>query len=114
VEIYQGLLAPGERVELEAGIEFFFLPDVRKYGLLNIIEERGQVPVFACFAIMIAGLLLRYGRIRKEVVVRVGDDSLHLYGRGEIFEHLFSEDLDRLSAELAKPGPTKGRDATRA
>jgi uncharacterized small protein (DUF1192 family) len=55
---------------------------------------------------MISGLLLRYGRIRKEIVVRVGDDSLRLYGRGEIFEHLFSEDLDRLSAELAKPGPT--------
>jgi hypothetical protein len=105
-EVYEGLLAPGERVELEAGIEFFFLPDVRRYGLLDIIEERGQAAVFSCFGIMIAGLLLRYGRIRKEIVVRVGDDCLRLYGRGEIFEHLFAEDLDRLAAELANLGPT--------
>ena len=91
-------------MELEAGIEFFFLPEVRRYALLNVIEERGQAAVFSCFAIMIGGLLCRYGRIRKEIVVQVGDDSLRLYGRGEIFEHLFAEELDRLAAESARLG----------
>jgi hypothetical protein len=55
---------------------------------------------------MIVGLLLRYGRIRKEIVVRVRADSLELFGRGEIFEHLFAEDLDRLAEELLKANPT--------
>lgn len=107
-EIYAGLLSPGESVPLEAGKDFFFLPEVRKYALLDIVEERGQGPVFACFGLMIAGLLLRYGRIRKEILVRVGDDSLQLVGHGEIFEHLFAEDLDRLAGELAEVSPAPG------
>jgi hypothetical protein len=101
-EVYAGLLSPGARVPLEPGKEFFFLPEVRKYALLDVIEERGQAPVFACFGVMIVGLLLRYGRIRKEIVVRVRADSLELFGRGEIFEHLFAEDMDRLAQELVK------------
>jgi hypothetical protein len=107
-EIFAGLLSPGERVPLEAGKDFFFLPEVRKYALLDVVEERGQAPVFACFGLMIAGLLLRYGRIRKEILVRVGDDSLQLYGHGEIFEHLFAEDLDRLAGELVETSPAPG------
>jgi len=104
-EVYQGLLAPGERLQLAEDIEFFFLPEIRKYALLDIIEERGHAPVFACFGIMIFGLFLRYGRIRKEILVRVGDESLQLYGHGEIFEHLFAEDLDRLAEDLGhEPG----------
>lgn len=108
VEVHNGLLAPGERVQLEGGKEFFFLEEIRKYGLLDVIEERAQGRVFACFAVMIVGLLIRYGRIRKEVVVRVGDDSLQFYGQGEIFEHLFAEDLDRLAGEISKTNPTSG------
>ena len=54
---------------------------------------------------VIAGLLVRYARIRKEVVVQVGEGSLHLHGRGEIFEHLFAEELDHLAVELADAGP---------
>jgi hypothetical protein len=101
-EVYQGLLEPGERVELEEGTEFFFLTEIRKYGLLEVIEEQGQTPIFSCFAIMIAGLLIRYSRIRKEIVVELGERSLQLYGHGEIFENMFAEDLDRVAAELAK------------
>jgi hypothetical protein len=104
-EVFQGLLEPGERVELEEGTEFFFLPEIRKYGLLDVIEEQGQTPIFSSFAIMIAGLLIRYSRIRKEIVVELGERSLQLYGRGEIFENMFAEDLDRLAAELAKVSP---------
>jgi hypothetical protein len=107
-EIFAGLLAPGERIPLEAGMEFFFLPEVRKYALLDVVEERGQAGVFTCFGLMIAGLLLRYGRIRKEIMVRVHDDSLELFGHGEIFEHLFAEDLDQLVEELLKANSAPG------
>jgi hypothetical protein len=104
-EVYDGLLEPGQRVRLDGDREFFFLPEIRKYGLLDVIEERGQAPVFACLAVVIAGLLVRYARIRKEVVVQVGEGSLELHGRGEIFEHLFAEEIDQLAGELAKAGP---------
>ena len=109
-EVYEGLLEPGERVALDGGREFFFLPEIRRYGLLDVVEERGQAPVFACLAVVIAGLLVRYARIRKEVLVQVGEDSLEIHGRGEIFAHLFAEELERLSAELAKAGPTPARE----
>jgi hypothetical protein len=104
-EVYRGLLEPGERVSLEAGREFFFLPEIRRYGLLDVIEERGYAPIFSCFGTMILGLLVRYARIRKEVVVRLGERSLELHGHGEIFENLFAEELDRLAGELAQAGP---------
>jgi hypothetical protein len=100
-DVYEGLLEPGQRVALDGDRAFHFLPEVRRYGLLDVIEERGQAPVFACLGVVIAGLLVRYARIRKEVVVQVGEDSLELHGRGEIFEHLFAEELDRMAADLA-------------
>jgi hypothetical protein len=103
-QVHDGLLAPGERIDLGGGREFFFLPEIRRYALLDVIEERGQAPVFACLITMILGLLLRYGRIRKEVVVQIGDDALQLHGRGELFEHLFEEELEQLATELAHEG----------
>lgn len=108
VEVYAGLLEPGEKVRLDGDRQFYFLPAIRSYALLDLIEERGQAPVFACLAIVIAGLLLRYARLRKEIVVEVGPHSLQMFGQGEIFEHLFEEDLDRLAGELANAGPASG------
>jgi hypothetical protein len=57
---------------------------------------------------VIAGLLLRYARLRKEIVVQIGQRSLQIFGQGEIFEHLFEEDLDRLAGKLASAGPASG------
>jgi hypothetical protein len=108
VEVHRGLLEPGERVALEEGVEFFFLPEIRRYGLLDVVEESGHAPIFTCLAVMILGLLLRYARIRKEVVVELGERSLTLHGHGEIFEHLFAEELDGLAGELADAGPSPG------
>jgi hypothetical protein len=113
-DVYEGLLEPGQRVALDGDRVFHFLPEVRRYGLLDVIEERGQAPIFACLGVVIAGLLVRYARIRKEVVVRVGENALELHGRGEIFEHLFTEELDRLAADLANAGaaPADGAETT--
>jgi hypothetical protein len=107
-EVYRGLLEPGERVALEGGAEFFFLPEIRRYALLDVIEESGHTPIFSCFAVIILGLLLRYARIRKEIVVQIGERSLELHGHGEIFEHLFAEELEQLAGELADAGPVPG------
>jgi cytochrome c biogenesis protein ResB len=108
VEVYAGLLEPGEKVRLDGDREFFFLPEIRSYALLDVIEERGQAPIFGGLAIVIAGLLLRYARLRKEIVVQIGQRSLQIFGQGEIFEHLFEEDLDRLAGKLASAGPASG------
>jgi hypothetical protein len=99
--IYNGLLAPEERVPLQDGLEFFFLPEIRRYGLLEIIQEQGHAPVFACLGIMIFGLVVRYGRIRREILVQRSEGALQVHGRAEIFESLFAEELDRLSDALA-------------
>jgi hypothetical protein len=99
--VHNGLLAPEERVQLQAGMEFFFLPEIRKYSLLEIIQERGHATVFACLGVMILGLAVRYVRIRKEILVQFDGGELQVYGRGEIFESLFAEELDRLTEALA-------------
>jgi cytochrome c biogenesis protein ResB len=104
-QVFEGLLEPGQRVELGDGREFFFLPEIRKYGVLIIMQERGHEIIFAGLGIMVLGLLLRYARIRKEILVRVEGGSLQLFGRSEILKNLFAEELDRLAAELAEAGP---------
>jgi hypothetical protein len=109
-EVYEGLLEPGERVALDGDRAFYFLPEIRRYGLLDVVEERGQAPVFACLGVVIAGLLVRYARIRKEVVVRVGEGWIEIHGRGEIFVHLFAEELDELAADLANARPMATRE----
>jgi hypothetical protein len=107
--IFDGMLAPDERVPIGGGREFFFLPEIRRYVLADVIEEKGHAITFAAFAIMIVGLGLRYGRLRKEVVVRSGPEGLELFGRAELFPHLFGEEMDRLAADLATRPERKDR-----
>jgi hypothetical protein len=98
--MYEGLLAPDERVQLRPGREFFFLPEIRRYVLLDITEEKGHQAIFLGLGLMIAGLFLRYGRLRKEILVQLGGPSMQIFGRSEILEHLFEEELERLADEL--------------
>lgn len=99
--VHNGMLAPGQRVALQDGMEFFFLPEIRRYSLLEVIQERGHAAVFTCLGFMILGLLIRYVRIRKEVLVQFDGGVLRVFGRGEIFEDLFAEEFDRLTGALA-------------
>jgi hypothetical protein len=102
--IFDGLVEPGERVALGGGREFFFLPEIRRYMLVDVIREREHLAVFAFLTLMVLGLSLRYLRLRKEILVQFDDGWLRLSGRGEILEDLFEEELERLSAELQKAG----------
>jgi hypothetical protein len=133
-QVFEGLLEPGQRVELGQGRKFFFVPEIRKYTMLDVIQERGHEIILTGLCIMvlgillryarirkeilvrveggslqlfgrILGILLRYARIRKEILVRVEGGSLQLFGRSEILKNLFAEELDRLAAELAEAGP---------
>jgi hypothetical protein len=104
-QVFEGLLEPGQRVELGRGQEFFFLPEIRKYTMLGVMQEQGHEIIFAGLGIMVLGILLRYARIRKEILVRLGEGSLQLFGRSEILKNLFAEELDRLAAELSEAGP---------
>jgi hypothetical protein len=103
--VHIGLLEPEERVPLQDGMEFFFLPEIRRYSLLEIIEERGHATVFACLGIMILGLAVRYVRIRKEILVERVGGALRVFGHGEIFESLFAEEFDHLTEALASASP---------
>ncbi len=96
--LFEGLLEPGQRVPLEGGREFFFLPEIRRYGLLDVMEDRGHTGVFAGFGAMTLGLLIRYGRTRKEILVRVGVGGIELCGRSEILPNLYEEEIDRIAA----------------
>lgn len=102
--IFDGLLEPGERVSLGNGREFFFLPEIRRYMLVDVIREREHYFVFAFLTLMVLGLALRYLRLRKEILVQFDDGCLRLSGRSEILEDLFEEEIDRLSAELQRSG----------
>jgi hypothetical protein len=103
--VHTGLLAPEQRVPLQDGMEFFFLPEIRRYSLLEVIQERGHATVFACLGIMILGLTVRYVRIRKEILVERVGGALRVFGRGEIFESLFAEEFGHLTDALASAPP---------
>jgi hypothetical protein len=103
--VYDGLLEPEQRVPLEEGLEFFFLSEIRRYTLLEVIQERGHAAVFACLGAMILGLAIRYFRIRKEILVHRVGEALEIFGHGEIFENLFAEDFDQLVDTLASASP---------
>jgi cytochrome c biogenesis protein ResB len=102
---YNGLLAPEQRVPLQDGLEFFFLPEIRRYSLLEVIQEKGHATVFACLGVMILGLAVRYVRIRREILVQRAGGALQVFGRGEIFENLFAEEFGRLTEALASATP---------
>jgi hypothetical protein len=104
-KVYSGLLDPEQRVRLQDGVEFFFLDEIRRYSLLDVIQERGHGTVFACLGIMTLGLVLRYVRIRKEILVRLDGETLQVFGRGEIFESLFAEEFGRLVDALSSANP---------
>jgi hypothetical protein len=82
-------------------LEFFFLAEIRRYALMEVIQEQGQMAVFACFGGMILGLSIRYTRLRKEILVRRGEAVLEVFGHGEIFENLFEEEFARLTQALS-------------
>jgi hypothetical protein len=105
VKIYDGLLEPGQRVPLEDGFEFFFLPEIRRYAMLEVIQERGYTAVFACLGVMILGLAIRYFRIRKEILVQRVGGAMEVFGHGEVFESLFAEEFDQLVDTLASANP---------
>ena len=111
-QVFEGLLEPGQRVDLGDGRQFFFLKDIRKYGMLDVMREQGHEIIFTGLVIMVLGILIRYAMIRKEIMVRVGPESLHLYGRSEILMNLFAEEFEQLAKELDKTGPSprKGGD----
>jgi len=100
-KVYDGMLELEQRVPLTDGLEFFFLSEIRRYVLLEVIQEQGHVAVFACFGGMILGLSIRYTRLRKEILVRRGEAVLEVFGRGEIFESLFEEEFTRLTHALS-------------
>jgi hypothetical protein len=99
--LFEGLLEPGQRVPLEGGREFLFLPEIRRYGLLDVMEDEGHTGVFAGFGLMTLGLFVRYGRTRKEVLARVGAGGIELWGQSEILRNLYEEEIDRIAADLS-------------
>jgi hypothetical protein len=108
VKVYDGLLEPEQRVPLEDGFEFFFLPEVRRYATLEVIQERGYAAVFACLGVMILGLAIRYFRIRKEILVQRVEGGMEVFGHGETFESLFAEEFDEWVDALASASPRSG------
>jgi hypothetical protein len=112
-QIHNGLLEPEQRVALEGDLELFFLPEIRRYALLEVIQERGHGSVFTCLGVMILGLLVRYLRVRKEILVEGNAGVLQVYGSGESFESLFVEEFERLVDGLAGArAPLQDRKAT--
>jgi hypothetical protein len=104
-KVYDGLLELEQRVPLTDDLEFFFLSEIRRYGLLEVIQEQGHMAVFVCLGGMILGLSIRYTRLRKEILVRRGEGVLDVFGHGEVFENLFEEEFTRLTQALSSVNP---------
>jgi len=99
--IFDGLLEPGRKVPLDDGRSFLFLPEIRMYGIFDVARDQGHRTLFAGFGLAVLGLFIRYGRIRKEILVEVTTSGLRVHGRSELLESLFEEELDRLAGEMA-------------
>ncbi len=106
ISVFEGLLEPGQEVSIDNGrLHFFFLPEIRKYTILDIIEEEDYGTPFACFGGMILGLVFRYARIRKEIWVQISENSVQIAGRSEILPALFQEELEAFAGDVAKLSP---------
>ncbi len=104
-KVFEGLLEPGQKVSVDERWSFSFLPEIRMYTILDVIQEKTYATAFACFGGMILGLVFRYARIRKEVWVQTSGKSVQISGRSEILPALFQEELEALAGDLAKVGP---------
>lgn len=99
-EIFSGMLEPGQRIPFGRRLFFAFVPEIRRYGLFDVIYERQYSVVFASFGVIILGLLLRLLWIRKEILVECRHGSLQLCGRSEMLESLFEVELSHLAHQL--------------
>jgi hypothetical protein len=103
--VFEGLLDPGQKVSMGEGRTFLFLPEIRMYTILDVIEEEDYATAFACFGGMILGLVFRYARIRKEIWVQISRKSVQIAGRSEILPALFQEELEALAGDVAMMSP---------
>lgn len=110
--VFTGLLEPGQRVSLGDGTSFQFLPEIRRYVMLEVLQERGHRVVFGILAAIILGLVLRYARTRKEILVEIRPDALCVHGHSEMLPSLFEEEMERiLEAMTRRPGVAAAREA---
>lgn len=103
--IFEGLLEPGQQVAIDERSSFFFLPEIRMYTILDVIQEENYSTVFFCFGGMIFGLVFRYARIRKEIWVQISEKSVQIAGRSEILEALFQEELEAFAGHVERLNP---------
>lgn len=103
--LFDGLLAPGQRVPLDEGRSFFFLEDIRMYGIFDVVRDQGYGVIFAGFGVTTLGLLVRYGRIRKEVLAKTTPSGLRVSGKSEMLDSLFREEMDSLIEEMVGSAP---------
>jgi hypothetical protein len=102
--IFDGVLRPGQSVELTGGT--LRLEAVRYWVALRLVSERGGGWLVAGFLLSIVGIAWRMVWHRREVAVAQDGARLLLGGRSEFYPGRFRRELEGLKAlieaELAR------------
>jgi hypothetical protein len=97
--VERGALAPGGELAL-AGARWVAMPEVRRYGTFEVVDEHGVGLLWAGFALGILGLVFRLLLFRREVVVVAAGPALLVAaaaeGAGLGGQEALLAELDRL------------------
>lgn len=100
--VFDGLLAPGQPVGLDAGT--VIVEELRYWLTLRFVHERGGPLLVFGFALMVVGVVWRMVWFRREVAVVWDGTGARIGGRSEFYPARFREELASLRDLLEEPG----------
>lgn len=98
VRVAEKTLRPGQSITFDKYRLTF--TDLRFWGELMIIAERGPLPLVAGFILAITGLVMRLIFYRKEIKLVFYDNSLLMVGKSDLHPYSFEEEMDKIEEEL--------------
>lgn len=98
VRLAEKTIRPGQSISF--GKYRLTFADLRLWGELMIIRERGPLPLVAGFILAITGLIMRLIFYRREVKLVIEGDSLLVLGKSDLHPYSFEEEMDRMAEEL--------------
>jgi hypothetical protein len=105
-EVFRGTLRPGEAATLPGGR--LVLTEVRYWGGMKIVSERGGVLLVAGFVLATIGATWRLLLHRRDVVVSWNTQTLRLAGHGEWFADRHRRELQELAEAMSRAAAKAG------
>jgi hypothetical protein len=98
--VFEGTLRQGQEAVFDGAV--LVIDDLRYWGGLYIVSERGGSLLITGFAFGIIGLVWRLMLYRREISVVWQGATFSVHGRAEYFSHRFREELETVAAYVSK------------